>query len=341
MESKISRVCWNQNNWVKPSGRLGKSNDKNSFEYQTGFGHEEWLFDTTKLIGGYHYAFLQTIAKSWDKYTGKKFRITLYTINSVTNEKWWIGKIHDAEVISKNDAVSIGRIYQKKGWYTEMYSQLQGVDARVTLSEVRNIVPCMRFKKESLYLPDEPIEIANPKETLGSFYYVLLNDSSSGKMPMAGRGGIRFRPGNRAKKGHSRRSYSTGNTEIELVHNDMVSSIYKQLASQYGAKAVGTEIDTGFGTAIDIAVRKSSKYDIYEVKTGNNLKVCVREALGQILEYALYPDANLALNMVLVSYHKPSENIRKYLKHLRSVLGVKLFYQQFDLDTMKLVGAWL
>lgn len=338
MERKISRVCWNQNNWVKPSGRLGKSNDKKSFEFQTGFGHEEWLFDTTKLIGGYHYAFLQTVAKSWDKYDGQQFSITLYTINSVTNEKWWIGRIDKVEVVSKDEAVAIGRIYLTKGWYNEMYSQLQAVDANVTRSEVRNIVPCIRFKKESLYLPDEPIEIANPKATLGSFYYVLLNDSPSGKMPIGGRAGIRFKPGNRIKKERSRRSYSRGNTEIELVHNRMVSSIYVQLALQYGKKAVGTEIDTGYGTAIDVAVRKGSKYDIYEIKTGNNLKVCIREALGQILEYALYPDLNCAADLVLVSYHKASTNIRKYLKHLREVLGIRLYYQQFDLEAMKLVG---
>lgn len=65
--NKISKLCWNTNNWQYPSGPTGKSADRKSHEYKFGYGHEEWLFDFDKLINGYHYAFLQPVNKHRDK----------------------------------------------------------------------------------------------------------------------------------------------------------------------------------------------------------------------------------------------------------------------------------
>jgi hypothetical protein len=79
-ENKISRICWNTQGWRKPSGSQGKSKNKKAYEYRFGFGHEEWLLDTTKLIKGWHYAFLQPIGFHRDKYVGQKFNVSLYSI---------------------------------------------------------------------------------------------------------------------------------------------------------------------------------------------------------------------------------------------------------------------
>ena len=59
LTDKIARICWNKNNWIYPSGREGKSINKNSYEYKHGFGHEEWNFDIRKNIDGYVYGYLQ------------------------------------------------------------------------------------------------------------------------------------------------------------------------------------------------------------------------------------------------------------------------------------------
>ncbi|BCV27179.1 hypothetical protein [Shewanella algae] len=58
---KIARICWNSNGWITPSGRPGKSSNKDSYEYQNGYGHEEWLLDTTKIIDGYHYGYIKQL----------------------------------------------------------------------------------------------------------------------------------------------------------------------------------------------------------------------------------------------------------------------------------------
>jgi len=70
IEIKIARICWNTDRWIKPSGPLGKSKNHDSYEFNYGFGHEEWLLDTTKLINGYHYGYLQAIGQHREKYIG-------------------------------------------------------------------------------------------------------------------------------------------------------------------------------------------------------------------------------------------------------------------------------
>ena len=54
---KVARLCWNTNEWRRPSGRKGKSKSSDSYEKGMGFGHKEWLLDDSKIINGYHYGY--------------------------------------------------------------------------------------------------------------------------------------------------------------------------------------------------------------------------------------------------------------------------------------------
>ena len=90
-QNKIARICWNTEGWRKPSGKIGKSRSKGTYEDLTGFGHEEWLLDTTKLIDGWHYAYLQPVGANRKQYIGKTFNISLYSIDQHTKRRWWVG----------------------------------------------------------------------------------------------------------------------------------------------------------------------------------------------------------------------------------------------------------
>ncbi len=119
IEEKIARICWNTNLWQKPSGPIGKSRNKKAYEYITGYGHEEWLLDTEKIIDGYHYSYLQAIGAHRDKYIGEKFHISLYSINNDTKERWWIfaGNIiidtENIEKVGKNNSIAVPDMFYK------------------------------------------------------------------------------------------------------------------------------------------------------------------------------------------------------------------------------------
>ena len=75
-EDKIARICWNTEGWRNPSGPQGKSKNKRAYEHRVGYGHEEWLLDTTKLINGWDYAYLPPIGLHRQKYVGQAFNIS-------------------------------------------------------------------------------------------------------------------------------------------------------------------------------------------------------------------------------------------------------------------------
>ncbi|HHT9138408.1 MAG TPA: hypothetical protein ACFYEK_14340, partial [Candidatus Wunengus sp. YC60] len=177
IEEKISRICWNDYGWQRPSGRDGKSKNKDAYEYKVGYGHEEWLLDTEKLIKGYHYGYLQPVGKAWDKYQGKTFNISLYSINDDTRERWWIGTIRNAQVVSPEESKEILGYYKEKGWLQEMIEQIKNVDGdeKDFGENAQFAFTNIKFKPGDWQLLDPPQRISNKDEAISSTYYVLLN----------------------------------------------------------------------------------------------------------------------------------------------------------------------
>lgn len=90
IENKISKICWNSEGWKFPSGSKGKSVVSESYETKYGFGHEEWLFDKSRMIDGYHYAFLQPLNLKTDKHVAKFIIfhcLQLLTARNILSEK--------------------------------------------------------------------------------------------------------------------------------------------------------------------------------------------------------------------------------------------------------------
>ena len=123
---KIARICWNTNEWKCPSGVEGKSLSKDSFEAKNRFGHEEWLFDETKVIDGYNYGYIQAINTCSNKHVGKCYDIHLFTI-SPDKQRQYVGCLHNVIGLSRDESKQIYDEYKKLGWIEEMESQIKGV----------------------------------------------------------------------------------------------------------------------------------------------------------------------------------------------------------------------
>jgi hypothetical protein len=159
---KIARICWNTERWRKPSGPQGKSKNGKAYEYRVGFGHEEWLLDTTKLIDGWHYAFLQSINLHRQKYVGQTFNISLYSIDDETKQRWWVGSMFDVDVITPEDSRQAYLVYKSNGWLSEMEQQLASVRADTTVfrSTSPDSFAVIRYLPENLQLLENPQEFA-------------------------------------------------------------------------------------------------------------------------------------------------------------------------------------
>lgn len=339
---KVSRIVYNSFNWEKPSGKQGKSiKSKDSFEHVNGYGLEEWLFDFDRLIDGYHYAFLQPLNQG--DHIGKTYDIHLYTVKTIKRGNYsesvvlWVGRIKRAEVISKQKKVEVFEEYRSRGWIDEMEKELQSVELDGWQSYPVSTFEMFNFRfrpnTDDVIIFEKPIEIPHWKTELGSLRYKLLAKKTEAKGGENSDGKYVFQPGhNQTKTGVTTSVQHLRIIKKSLVHKKIQELMFTQLVKVYGSDRVSTEQATGFGTCIDVVVRTDSGDIFYEVKTGAGALRCIREALGQILEYAYFPKEILAKKLIIVTPHSIDNRLKGYLAHLRSQTGLNLYYQVFDLE---------
>lgn len=116
--------------------------------------------------------------------------------------------------------------------------------------------------------------------------------------------------------------------DITFRHYRLQEALYKKLTAKHGKENVGTELASGVGTSVDLVVRCDGTYWFYEIKTSPSPRACIREALGQLLEYSFWPGAQQAVRLVVVGETALDEHGEKYLECLRKRFLLPLEYEQ-------------
>jgi hypothetical protein len=75
----------------------------------------------------------------------------------------------------------------------------------------------------------------------------------------------------------------------------------------------------------------ASQYWYYEIKTASSPRACLREALGQILEYSYWPSAREAAKLVICGENALDEDGAAYLRQLQTRFGLPIAYEQIIL----------
>ena len=109
----------------------------------------------------------------------------------------------------------------------------------------------------------------------------------------------------------------------------MQQELHAKLASRFGPENVGTEIPSGNGVRIDLVVRnKDDSYIFYEIKTSREPRFCIREAIGQLLEYGYWSnDGQEPTSLVVVGPRPIDEHGEKYIRYLQENFGLPLSYE--------------
>ena len=325
MAEYIARICYNTLEWKRPSGREGKGQLKDSFEHLHGFGHEEWLFDQSKILNGYHYSFLEPMGGFI--YAGQKMDVHLYFYSREFG-KLYLGIIRNVECLTKKEAEKAYDLYEKKGWIKEMRNDIAAVSGDVSaLDDVRGTLFNMRFRFE-----DADINLSNPRiisqddPSTRAKYYKLYQ--KKGELVFSNIADTKRR-GRRAiaMKSEKKVVFNTDvrNTSYDPQHNKMQNAIKRILEKSGEYSSVELEINN-----VDItAALPSGKVDFYELKT-SSAKASIREALGQILEYTHYPTESRADRMIIVGPDKPDEYDKKYLDYLRKTYNLPVWYRSYS-----------
>lgn len=325
-QQKLARICFNTNSWTKPSGVNGKSTNKKTYEREFGFGHEEWLLDFTKLINGYHYSFLQPINSAIKKFSNCEdvYDIHLYT-HHADGTDYYVGVLRNVEFVSSEESDVVMEQYHKLGWLDEMKDDVVAVKAnskgllkgKSMISQWFNI----KFKPVNFEADARLLPLVS--HSIDSYRYILLNINGS----LFGKKSI-------FKKEESlvSRILEPRTIICNRIHNKMQNAILNELNKKGWTQV---RLESNF---VDISgVSPSGDLCLFEVKSFGGMQ-CIREALGQILEYSYFQNTPKAKQLYIVGLYALSVEDSKYLNWLKTSYGLPINYLYFDMDKRILNG---
>lgn len=115
-----------------------------------------------------------------------------------------------------------------------------------------------------------------------------------------------------------------------LRHNEIQRRLKDELLQE---GCTGIEIEVPLGCRyVDAVAWRGSELWFYEVKTAATVRECLREAIGQLLEYALWPGATRPGHLVVVGEPALDPTAAAYLVRLNQALSIPLDYRQIRLE---------
>ena len=332
---KIARICWNTNEWKRPSGTEGKSRGKDAYENIVGFGHEEWLLDDSKIIDGYHYAFLQPVNTKYRIHEGKVYDIHLITFNNIYRKKEYIGCLHNVECLTEEQTKAAYKYYKKQGWLREMKEDVRFAGGTVMDMDADSMMFNIRFKFEEadINYSNRPV-IADDDPNTHGLYYKLMGKKGDFVFEKDDEGNVRT-----LETSSYIRTTTSGEILIDPRHKKIQNAIAELLKDQYVHLYLekGDKSLSG-GLRIDIKGKHigSGEWHYFEVKT-TSAKQSIREAFGQIMEYSHYDHISTrAKKLYIVGPEKPDEKDAAYLQKLRKMYNLPIWFRWYSFQENKL-----
>lgn len=142
---------------------------------------------------------------------------------------------------------------------------------------------------------------------------------------------FQFVPGCSSKPSTANASYAQKQLDIKLRHNDIQEALYHRLSKEHGSENVGTELSSGNGTSVDLVVKHKTEYWFYEIKTAHTAKACIRQAIGQLLEYSYWPCNQEATRLIIVGEADMDEDAKRYIDKLNSKFNLPVYYESIKI----------
>lgn len=105
-------------------------------------------------------------------------------------------------------------------------------------------------------------------------------------------------------------------------HNDIQQRFAAQLKTHYGPENVHMELNY-----VDILVEEPDQITFYEVKNDDRPDRCIREALGQLLQYAFRHQSDKPIRCIVVGPSATSPEDEAFIRYLKGILGIDFDYK--------------
>jgi hypothetical protein len=127
-------------------------------------------------------------------------------------------------------------------------------------------------------------------------------------------------------------TYNLTKTNIDVTyrHKIIQDALCQRLCSKFGAENVKKEVKCS-GMWIDVVLQQPDGYWFYEIKTFHSPRACIREAVGQLLEYAFWPGGKEALQLIVIGESPLDKDGAEYLRRLNDKYALPISYKNVDL----------
>lgn len=334
MIHKLCRICKNTKQWSSPTG--DKYGNGKSFPEKHNFGIEEWINRKEWLLTGYdetdinwRYARITALCTPNHAYCGQDARVFLFTY--IEGQALLVAYLNKVHILDENEAAWAVRRFRKKGWLDTMRKEVQEVGGKMApLSDkkVKEDPLCLvniRFLPEDLHFFEEPqqVDMSRWRYTVAYDWDTALLAAVMPPTDLTVQALDRFSETIRLRRAISAKEFLPRQAPIQ-------NRLAMRLAEIYGPKGYQVLCEDH---RVDITIRKEGYTSFLEIKPADSAREAIRLALGQLLEYAHYPEASSkddpvgrADNLVVVSDAALESNDKLYIRQLRRRYGIPLRY---------------
>ena len=120
---------------------------------------------------------------------------------------------------------------------------------------------------------------------------------------------------------------ATGQNEVYLRHSQIQDVLKQELRSELGNQ-VASEHPDGIGGRVDLIAQRGDDLEFYEIKVGGSARWCIRQALGQLMEYGFWPGAARPAKLFVVGEPPLDGKAEDYLQSLQEEFKIPIYYRQ-------------
>lgn len=321
---KLCRICSNENEWKHPTGnKSGKC-----FSGQNGFGMEEWINRNDWTLSGYKniqdeccYAHITSLWTETGKYCGQDAKIFLFTY--INSQALLVGYIDRARIIDEEGSLWAVQQYHRNGWLRTMRDEVKNINGNTNIFEYTSIRSQPLYYINIRFLPEDIHFLSIPQQINIHFWrYKRAYDWNNDYLPVKPLAVNQNTPLNRFseeirfRRAINAKEYSPRQAPIQ-------NRLSKQLEDVYGPQGYQIYCEDN---RVDISVRKNDKVSFLEIKPANTAREAIRLALGQLLEYAHYPQEDKSNRLVIVSDVPLEQKDKQYIQKLQNTYGIPLRY---------------
>ncbi len=348
IDRRLMRLTWNTRNWEYPIPHKWKKENQGkrdiAYENQYGFGHEEWLFNSRYRRNGYQYGYIRGIQQMSESIEFID-EILLFTIDdSKSKNRLLIGSLKNVEIIEGKEEEEIIKLFLQ--YHQDMIEELREVRADYNHLKHNSTIPNVKLKWENVNIFCDPILFNQLKGRKYNRFqsYKIENELDAILKDKVKIGYLfSFESGKASTTDEYQKRTKGKETTVKRFHSRITDDLYDYFfeVKKCNKEQLSAE-KTRVGAAIvDFVLKEDDRISLFEVKTRSMGVLNIREALGQLFEYAFMDQSAKIDQLFIVGPALLNQHELGYLKKLNSISNIKLNYWAYQSEEKELKDRFI